>query len=577
MFFGKTPAEAYVLKETIKKASSMSLSLFSEFFWPCLHGGWGPDNNALQPLIRGWHIDCICAHLEAVTRGEISTLVINIPPGHAKTKLVFTYWSAWEYGPRNLRHLRRIYVSHSSKFAENENNQFRALAEETTFKRFWDLTGKKEDYEPNTAALFAVKGGGRIYATGINGQVTGHRAHRIILDDPNLPKDVDSEAKIAAVRKFYSETVSTRRALGSSVPYGEVLVQQRVSQKDLTAYYKELNINAVYLRLPLRFDPSIMSYSPLKRTASAPSPGFLSRKNWRPVLHAAEQDQEPLVSYFENPDGVTWKDTDLNLTDEQTAAKERGVFRGGVGYPVDLRERAGGILCPDIMSEEVVAGVSRAMGGEHSFSWRAQQQQNPRPRGGSVFDVSKLKVLKEAQDYGVVVRGWDFAYSVNKDKTASVKIAKTKEGTFIILHATAWNKQVGENEEAVANMVRLHDDASVIQDIPKDPGAGGKTAAKSWTSVLSGFPVRSSPETGNKLLRAMPLASQINIGNVIMIRGSWNSELVDALSSFTEDRGGSGPGDDLVDAASRAFSRVAFSKGNVKTAAPLWMGTDGNL
>ena len=34
--------------------------------------------------VHGWHIDLICEHLEAVNRGEIRKLLINIPPRGAK-------------------------------------------------------------------------------------------------------------------------------------------------------------------------------------------------------------------------------------------------------------------------------------------------------------------------------------------------------------------------------------------------------------------------------------------------------------------------------------------------------------
>lgn len=52
---------------------------FTEFFkqaWPIMEPG--------VPYIHGWHIDAICEHLEAVSRGEIHKLLINMPPRHAK-------------------------------------------------------------------------------------------------------------------------------------------------------------------------------------------------------------------------------------------------------------------------------------------------------------------------------------------------------------------------------------------------------------------------------------------------------------------------------------------------------------
>ena len=35
------------------------------------------------PLKWGWALDAICAHLEAVTRGDINRLLMNVPPGNA--------------------------------------------------------------------------------------------------------------------------------------------------------------------------------------------------------------------------------------------------------------------------------------------------------------------------------------------------------------------------------------------------------------------------------------------------------------------------------------------------------------
>src|SRR5690349_16691654 len=48
-----------------------------------------------HPYIHNWHIDAVAEHLEAVTRGQIRKLLINIPPGHAKSLLVSVLWPAW--------------------------------------------------------------------------------------------------------------------------------------------------------------------------------------------------------------------------------------------------------------------------------------------------------------------------------------------------------------------------------------------------------------------------------------------------------------------------------------------------
>ena len=40
------------------------------------------------PFRDNWHIGAIAEHLEAVTRGEIHRLLINIPPRHSKSSIV---------------------------------------------------------------------------------------------------------------------------------------------------------------------------------------------------------------------------------------------------------------------------------------------------------------------------------------------------------------------------------------------------------------------------------------------------------------------------------------------------------
>lgn len=49
------------------------------------------------PYVHGWHLDAIAEHLEAVTRGEIRNLIINIPPRHMKSLSVCVFWSCWEW------------------------------------------------------------------------------------------------------------------------------------------------------------------------------------------------------------------------------------------------------------------------------------------------------------------------------------------------------------------------------------------------------------------------------------------------------------------------------------------------
>src|SRR5262245_44680679 len=44
------------------------------------------------PFIDGKHIECVCDHLEAVSRGEVENLLVTIPPGHSKSLITSVFW-----------------------------------------------------------------------------------------------------------------------------------------------------------------------------------------------------------------------------------------------------------------------------------------------------------------------------------------------------------------------------------------------------------------------------------------------------------------------------------------------------
>src|SRR5262245_58453995 len=49
------------------------------------------------PLVWGWHMTAICEHLEAVSRGRIRNLVIEVPPGSSKSTIVSVMWPVWHW------------------------------------------------------------------------------------------------------------------------------------------------------------------------------------------------------------------------------------------------------------------------------------------------------------------------------------------------------------------------------------------------------------------------------------------------------------------------------------------------
>src|SRR5690606_8845251 len=69
------------------RAECESLAGFIRWGWPILEPG--------TRYVHNWHIDAVAEHLEAITRGDLQNLAINIPPGHMKSLLVSVFFPAW--------------------------------------------------------------------------------------------------------------------------------------------------------------------------------------------------------------------------------------------------------------------------------------------------------------------------------------------------------------------------------------------------------------------------------------------------------------------------------------------------
>ena len=147
-------------------------------------------------------------------------------------------------------------------------------------------------------------------------------------------------------------------------------------------------------------------------------------------------------------------------------------------------------------------------------------------------------------------RGWDLAASTGGDYTAGGKLGRLRDGRWVIADMVRVRAGPDDRDAALRN-IAARDGRNVRVGIPQDPGQAGKTQVLHLTRQLAGFPVRTSPESGDKVTRAEPLAAQVNVGNVMLLRGDWNADLIAEMRLFPNGRH-----DDQVDALSRAFGEL---------------------
>ncbi len=185
------------------------------------------------------------------------------------------------------------------------------------------------------------------------------------------------------------------------------------------------------------------------------------------------------------------------------------------------------------------------------YTFAGQYQQRPAPAEGGLFKPDNIQIIDAIPSGSIKwIRGWDLASTTNGDWTAGAKIGKTSDGKFVIADMVRIRTGPDERDAAINNTAS-RDGRETRISLPQDPGQAGKTQVLYLTRGLAGYNVHSSPESGDKVTRAEPFAAQINVGNVMMLRGSWNDAAIDELRMFPN-----GAFDDQVDALSRAFAEL---------------------
>ena len=204
----------------------------------------------LEPRMRyvhGWLIDAICEHLEAVTAGFITRLLINVPPGSAKSLLVGVFWPAWEWGPKGLTSYRYISSSFAESAVVRDVRKTRMLIQSDWYQRHWphvELTRAGELSFENT--LTGTRDGIAF------GSLTSRRGDRLILDDPHSVEKAESSVdREKATRRFREGAVNR---LNDQAKSAIVIIMQRLHEADISGIVQEFMPDYVQLVLPMEYE-----------------------------------------------------------------------------------------------------------------------------------------------------------------------------------------------------------------------------------------------------------------------------------------------------------------------------------
>ncbi len=262
-------------KEAKRRACEKSLAEFARQAWHVLE----PTTS----LKWGWALDAICQHLEAVTKGDIKRLLMNVPPGSMKSLLTGVIWPAWEWGPQGIPSLRYLSTAHKQDLAVRDNLKCRRLIQSEWYQSMWpiELTG-----DQNAKTKFENDKTGFREAMSFT-SMTGSRGDRVILDDPLSVDDAYSDAALESAERTFKEALPTRV---NSEESAIVVIMQRLHERDTSGIILSMDLGYEHLCLPMRFEETRRCKTKI---------GFVDPRSKEGELFFPERFSESTVSELE--------------------------------------------------------------------------------------------------------------------------------------------------------------------------------------------------------------------------------------------------------------------------------------
>lgn len=244
-----------MLEEAEKNADAIrkrcqSFAEFVKMAWRIIEPG--------TPLKWNWHLDAMCDHLEAISRGKLKArLIINVPPGSSKSTIVTVLWQAYEWGPLGKRHHRFVTTSYDLVNVKRDTGKTLDVVKSDWFQELWPECRLKTK---GVMSFSNTDSGSRLGVAFKS--ITGKRGDRLVIDDPHSIQGAESETeRDKAVRDFIEGGLNRINDWETSAI---VIVMQRLHMDDLTGALLAKPFGFIHLMIPMEFEPARRCTTPLK-------------------------------------------------------------------------------------------------------------------------------------------------------------------------------------------------------------------------------------------------------------------------------------------------------------------------
>lgn len=233
-----------------------------------------------------------------------------------------------------------------------------------------------------------------------------------------------------------------------------------------------------------------------------------------------------------------------------------------------LDRQPGEALWPEFRNDEWLEQKRVELG---SYGFASLIQGRPRPREGGMFKWDWWQEIDVPPATGQFIRYWDTAGTADTgdndpDYTAGALLTRLPDGRTAIIDIARFRESVA-TRDAKMQQIAMHDRAKyggrVKWWIETESGVGGteRTVQLIRRIQNAGVVCKADPRPNvNKVLRAEPLASKAEAGNIVLCPGEWRNEFRLEAADFP-----GGRHDDQIDAVAGADAKLAVRTSAVVT------------
>ncbi len=450
------------------------------------------------PLVWNWHLDVICAYLEAYVARDIKRVIFNVPPGSMKSLLVSVFMPAWVWAKDPSR--RFINLTNEVSLATRDSRRMKELITSDWYLRYW---GEKVELsqDQREKAHFSNTEHGFRQGLGISGNISGKRGTDLLIDDPIDTKKAFSEAEIQGVNNTYDQAVSSR--LNNLSEDGICVIMQRSKTNDLTGHMLKKKQKWVHVCIPMEAE-GIPGYDPVR---------------------------------------------DLGITEYHPEPDDR--------HPLKDPRKPGDLMFEARFPMEVVETLKEDLG---EYGTAGQLQQRPSPLGGGIIKREWWQLWPDDKPFPRcehVFLSWDTAYTERDIKTASYS-AMTSWGVFwhdgmsrhcLFLLSAWWDRVDYPTLRKLAQKLSIDRDPdahliekkasgqSLIQDLRR-AGHGSKRIR-----------LRTYSPDRDKMARAAAASVAFSGGLVYAPNRRWAEDVISNCGDFPN---GAPPSEDITDTVTQA-------------------------